>query len=75
MQLEEQSRPSDEIDNTHKKFTEQVIKSASKQPEKRQSPGRLRQQREFQDKLVEQTGYKLIGAQPKKDLIDKSMIQ
>ena len=47
MQLEEQSKASDEIDNTHKKFTEQVIKSASKQAEKRQSPGRLRQQREF----------------------------
>ena len=53
MQLEEQSRPSDEVDNTHKKFTEQVIKSVSKQTEKRPSPGKLRQQREFQDKLSE----------------------
>ena len=34
MQLEEQGRPSDEVDNTHKKFTEQVIKSASKQVDK-----------------------------------------
>ena len=50
MQLEEQGRPSDEVDNTHKKFTEQVIKSASKNVEKtpvKPNAQVLRQQRDL----------------------------
>lgn len=76
MQLEEQGRPSDEIDNTRKQFTEQIIKSASK-PEKQQRQQQdnqvLRQQKRTYN--VPKGDYKLQGVEPKKDPIDGTMVK